>query len=75
MFLSQAPLTSVGIVEFLEDLDNAWTKSALKCYPIKMATAPAGVGRLCKCFSIRFMIWPVSKLLHNRTGTYMRRSK
>lgn len=51
-----------------------WTKSALKFYPVKMATAPAGMGVLCKC-SIRFMIWPVSKVLHNRTGTYMHRSK
>lgn len=77
MILSQALLASVGleIVEFLEDLDNTGKKSALKFYSVKMAIAPAGVGRLCECFCSRYMIWPVSKVLHNRTNTYMHRSK
>lgn len=77
MILSQALLASVGvgIVDFLEDLDNIWAKSALEFYPVKMATAPAGMGRLCKCFCSRYVIWPVSKILHNKIDTYMHRSK
>lgn len=76
MLLSEDPLTSLGlgIVELLEGLENVdeICLKILSCY--KMATAPAGMGMLCKC-SIRFMIWPVGKVLHNRTGTYMHRSK
>lgn len=77
MILSQALLASVGvgIEEFLEDWGNTWTKSALEFYPVKIATAPTGTGRLCKCFCFRYMICPVSKVLHNRTDTSTGQSK
>lgn len=60
----------VGNAEFPGDLENTWTKCALTFLPVKMATAPAGLRRLCEFLSIRFMIWPVSKVLHNSNGMY-----